>query len=750
MFLKSSFANNFCIYFGRSFRKLNQSFIIHCFIDLHKIGFMYRKNILLLAGLFVVFGILSHFQANAALKLPALIGNNMVLQQNATINVWGWADADEAINIKAGWLQTAVFATTSADGKWETSIKTPSAGGPYKMEIAGRDYTITIENVLIGEVWVCSGQSNMEFTLRGLGGWALYPKEVRDDVKNYTGVRLFTVKRDTSAIPLADCKGNWSLADTNTVNDFSATAWFYGSYLSKKLGVPVGLIVSAWGGTPAEVWTPVEDIKSEPDLGFYLNHFNGSQWWPGTPGVLYNAMIHPLMNYTIKGAIWYQGESNAKDARFYPTLMNTLITSWRKNWGVGEFPFYFVQIAPFNYGEPYTGALLREAQTKCLSTPNTGMAVTMDIAGNVTDIHPKNKLDVGKRLADWALNNTYNFKDVGFSGPMYKEMKITGSNITLSFLHVDSGLKIAKTEDNNFTIAGPDRIFYPATVKVLGYALVVSSPKVKQPKSVRYAFNNTSTATLFNGSRLPASSFRTDDWDIIAEKVVLKAFQEPTSKILSYQLSTTARETDIYYEFGKKPNKKSQIFLSQISTGKTGSLFATVSRDEYLSENSQEWKIINNKAAGAGITYKSNFSDSYSAGGNFALVDGILATYNFQDGSWQGFEGNDLDIILDLEKAVSAKTISCNFLSDNHSWIFLPKKVSIQVSEDGKTFTIIGESSFSAEKEVKGAVIQTVSFPVKSKVKFIKVTALNQGICPTWHQGVGNKCWLFVDEIVVQ
>jgi sialate O-acetylesterase len=711
---------------------------------------MYRKNILLLAGLFVTFGILSHFQVNAALKLPALIGNNMVLQQNATINVWGWADEGETISIKAGWLQTAVFATTSADGKWETSIKTPSAGGPYKMEIAGRDYTITIENVLIGEVWVCSGQSNMEFTLRGLGGWALYPREVREDVKNCTSVRLFTVKRDTSAIPLADCKGNWSQADTNTVNDFSATAWFYGSYLNKKLGVPVGLIVSAWGGTPAEVWTPVENIKSEPDLGFYLNHFNGNQWWPGTPGVLYNAMIHPLLNYTIKGAIWYQGESNAKDARFYPTLMNTLITSWRKNWGVGEFPFYFVQIAPFNYGEPFTGALLREAQLKCLSTPNTGMAVTMDIAGDVNDIHPKNKLDVGKRLANWALNNTYGIKEVGFSGPIYKEMKIAGSSISVSFQYAEGGLKIQKSEQNIFSIAGADRVFYPATVKVQGEMLVVSSPKVKQPKSVRYGFSNTSVASLFNEAGFPASSVRTDDWDIITENVDLKAFLDPASKAVSYQLSTKARETDIYYEFGKKPNKKSQIFRSEIPAGKSGKLFATVSRDGYLSENSQEWDIVNNKAAGAKIIYNSEFSDYYSANGKIALVDGILATDNFQDGSWQGFEGSDLDVIVDLGKAVSAKSISCNFLSANNSWIFLPKKVTVQVSEDGKTYTNIGESSFSAEKEIKNAVIQTVSFPVKSKLRFIKITALNQGTCPKWHQGAGNKSWLFVDEIVVK
>ena len=334
------------------------------------------KNTLIAFFIFLA-GIISQFQAGAAIKLPALIGNNMVLQQNAAINVWGWADAGEKISIQASWQTTIVTTTTAADGNWKTILNTPAAGGPYKMILSGRDYSITIDNIMIGEVWICSGQSNMEFTMRGLGGWKHYKPEVREEVAkgSYSDVRLFTVKRDTSAVQLNDCKGNWLVPDTNTVNDFSATAWFYGAYLNKQLGVPVGLISSAWGGTPAEVWTPVESIKAEPDLGYYLNHYNGSQWWPGTPGVLYNAMIHPLINYTIKGAIWYQGESNKMDANLYPELIKTMITSWRKAWGLGDFPFYYVQIAPFTYEEPVAGALLREAQLKCLLIPNTGMAV---------------------------------------------------------------------------------------------------------------------------------------------------------------------------------------------------------------------------------------------------------------------------------------------------------------------------------------------------------------------------------------
>jgi len=576
-------------------------------------------------------------QIDAAVRLPSLIGNNMVLQQNSTIKVWGWADAGEKVTVQTNWLTASTSAITTAEGNWKTTIKTPKAGGPYTLTITGRDYSITIENVMIGEVWLCSGQSNMEFTMRGLGGWKVYKPEIRNEVVKgqYKNVRLFTVQRDTSAVPLATCKGNWKLADTNSVNDFSATAWFYGSYLSKELGVPVGLISSAWGGTPAEVWTPVESIKSEPDLGFYLKLPNLNPWGPGTPGVLYNAMIHPLLNYTIKGAIWYQGESNILDARLYPALMNTMITSWRKAWNTGEFPFYYVQIAPYNYEEPYAGALLREAQLKCLSIPNTGMAVTLDVAENANDIHPKNKYDVGKRLALWALNKTYNKPEGSFSGPVYKNLKLSGSKVIVEFNYTDKGLKLTNATKTNFTIAGADHKFYPATVKIQGNTLVLSSSKVKQPLAARYAFSNTSEATLFNGSGLPASSFRTDNWNIITENAFLEPYLDPATKTLSYQLSTHAREADIYYDFNKLPGKKSKRFLLPIPSGKPGTLYATVSRNGYMSETINSWKIIDNKAIGADITYKNSFSEKFKAGGKLALLDGIVATDNFKDGSWQ-------------------------------------------------------------------------------------------------------------------
>ena len=374
----------------------------------------------------------------------------------------------------------------------------------------------------------------------------------------------------------------------------------------------------------------------------------------------------------------------------------------------------------------------------------------MDLVDNIADIHPKNKLDVGKRLAFWALNKTYGKSEGSFSGPVYKEMKISGRSIILDFLYADSGMVISKTGKNNFSIAGADHVFYPATVKIEGNSLVVSSSKVKKPEAVRYAFTNTAEATLFNGAGLPASSFRTDNWDIITNKAVLKTYFDPTAKTLRYTLSSNARESDIYYDFNKTPDKSSPLYLNPIPVGKTGILYATVSRNGYLSETADSWKIIANKASGSEITYKNSFSPEYIASGEFGLVDGITASNNFQDGNWQGFEGNDLDVIINLGKTVQVKSISCNFLSDNHSFIFLPKQFMVQVSEDGITYKQIGERKFSADKEVKGASVQEVRFPVKGKARYMKVTALNQGTCPAWHTGAGNTCWLFADEIVVE
>lgn len=702
---------------------------------------------------FLLFGnMLIYVDARAAIKLPSLIGNNMVLQQNSLIRVWGWADAGEKINIKAGWLPDKVTATATEQGTWLTTIQTPAAGGPYTIEIEGSDNIISLKDILIGEVWICSGQSNMEYTINNLGGWKNFDKEIKNEIEKntYSQIRLFKVERDTSTIALSNCYGKWEIPDVKAVSDFSATAWFFGSYLNKQLDVPVGLIVSAWGGTAAEVWVPAETVYAMKEADYIRSHFNGSSNMPGTPGVLYNAMIHPLVNYHAKGVIWYQGESNRNTASVYPALIENLIQSWRTAWSNTEMPFYYVQIAPFSYKEPFSGALLREAQLKCLTIPNTGMAVTLDLVDNIKDIHPINKVDVGKRLALWALGKTYNKPVESFSGPLFKEMEIRKNKVLIRFLHADGGLKITGKGDNQFSIAGADRIFYPANVTIDGDQIIVSSPDVKKPQSVRYAFTNTSHATLYNGKGLPASSFRTDDWEIIHNTVLLRSFNDPAAKSVFYTLTTDARESEIKYDFDKMPSQNSPRYLTPLAINQKAVLYATISRDGILSGNGNRWNLTHNKAKGAVVNFVSPFSGKYAANEEITLTDGILASDEFTDGNWLGFEGNDLEALIDLGKVIQAKKIRMNFLADNNSWIFLPKKVVVQVSEDGFSYKNIGECSFDNATETVRPEIQTIRFNAKSKLRYLKVKAINQNSCPDWHPGKGNKCWLFVDEIVVE
>jgi sialate O-acetylesterase len=653
-----------------------------------------------------------------ALELPAIFGNNMVMQQETEALIWGKATAEEKIEITSTWGQKAT-AEANTQGEWITKLKTPEAGGPYEIKIKGRDTAITFKNVLIGEVWVCSGQSNMEMPLIG---WP--PRDtIKNSVKeiknaNYPEIHLFTVAKGVSAEPREDCKGSWAECNPEIVKNFSATAYFFGKEIHEVLGIPIGLIHTSWGGTPAESWTapkylgevegfsdfvanlrklslqedeyinwlnthqmiiPTDDDElagkgiSFADTNCALPEFNDSAWkemelptlwenvaldifdgvvwfrkkinipesWEGldlmlelgpiddiditffngekvggyegmgfwtvnrkyevpselikqgenviavrvidlqggggiygeegqmkiyplkekdarpiklagtwkylpvaqyregnfyvlgaeendfyttrpdfkgitayTPTSLYNAMIAPIVPYGIKGAIWYQGESNVGRHEQYKQLFPTMIKSWRAAWKLGKFPFYFVQIAPYVYDDPEDpiSAKLREAQMETmLSVPNTGMVVTLDI-GDVNNIHPPNKQVVGKRLSLWALAKDYGKEDIVYSGPIYKSMNKQGSRITLYFDHVGSGLVAKNGELTGFRVAGKDSVFVDAEAYIKGNTVIVYSKEAYDPIAVRYAFTNASEASLFNKEGLPASSFRTDDW----------------------------------------------------------------------------------------------------------------------------------------------------------------------------------------------------------------------------------------------
>ena len=309
-----------------------------------------------------------------AVTVPAVISNNMVLQQNSSVKIWGWGNPGEKVLVAGSWNSKADSAVVNENAKWQVDIHTPPAGGPYTITIKGYN-TIVLQNILIGEVWVCSGQSNMEFNY----SWG--SPQIKEELPSADklNIRFFSIPRTTGETPQEDCKAQWLICDSNTLKFFSAVAYFFGKRVSQEMNVPVGLINASWGGTPAEAWTPAEKIYNDLILNTAAGKQSRSKGWPVTPGYAFNGMISPVTNYTIAGAIWYQGEGNTGTASTYQKLFTTMISAWRQKWNI-EFPFYFVQIAPFKYGNKNIAALLREAQFKSLSLPKTGMVVTTDLA----------------------------------------------------------------------------------------------------------------------------------------------------------------------------------------------------------------------------------------------------------------------------------------------------------------------------------------------------------------------------------
>ena len=649
-------------------------------------------------------------QNHSNLKLPSLIGDNMLLQQKTTAKIWGKANPGSKINVSASWKSDG-NAIAGKDRKWLVNIATPEAGGPYTLSISGGDTTITIKNVLIGEVWFCSGQSNMEMPV---AGWP-----PADTIMHSAGtissasipeIRLFNVEKKISGDPLDDCTGKWVESTPSTVLPFSATAYFFGKKLHNALHVPVGLIESAWGGTPSESWTSSESLQNagefvkeikaikesaplQAEYQVWLNthkqvevkpagtdqwkdvsfddenvsssEFNDKEWpvmalptefetvigdfdgavwfrktieipknmtgkelvlslgpiddmdrtffngklvgsaevsgfwnvdrnyvipaalvksgpntisvrvldtqggggiygapeklklslksdakifvplkgdWkyqpvaelkdtkfyiydisknefqsrkrpvnigPGTPSVLFNGMVNPVLSYQIKGAIWYQGEANVGRADQYAKIFPAMIQNWRAAWGIKDFPFYFVQIAPYVYAgvDSTESAYLREAQESTLKLAKTGMAVTLDIA-TVMNIHPPFKQEVGERLAVLALNNDYGMKTACI-GPVYKSMSISAGIMKLHFDNIGDGLIAKNNKLKEFEIAGKDGRYVKADAKIVNNEVLVSSPLVREPVSVRYCWRNGAEASLFNKERLPAWQFRT-------------------------------------------------------------------------------------------------------------------------------------------------------------------------------------------------------------------------------------------------
>ena len=470
-----------------------------------------KKYFLKLVLLFFIGGMISNL-ASAEIKLPAIFCNNMVMQQQTNAMVWGKANPNAVVKVTTSWNKKSYNTKSSENGSWKLKVSTPIAGGPYEMAIS--DGTpVTLKNVLIGEVWVCSGQSNMEMPLKGFMNQPILGSLETINNSSNPNIRMFTVTKKTSILPLDSLGGKWDLCEPEFVGDFSATAYYFGLMLNKTLNVPIGLINTSWGGTRIEPWISDAGFKNfdwvkMPEKKPVVNLS------PQTPTVLFNGMINPIVGYGIRGAIWYQGESNRNEAKAYQKLMPGLIENWRSVWDNGDFPFYFVQIAPYDYGlTGLSSAYLREAQLKASTAiKNTEMACIMDI-GEKNNIHPANKKAGGDRLAYLALANTYNIKGIVSQGPVMKEMTINGSNVKLSFDFAPLGLTSFGKEVTSFEVAGSNKKFYPAKAIINKNEILLSSPQVDQPIAVRYAFKDFIVGELFNTYGLPATSFRTDDWD---------------------------------------------------------------------------------------------------------------------------------------------------------------------------------------------------------------------------------------------
>ena len=453
--------------------------------------------VIILSSLFV--------SASADVRLPAIIGSHMVLQQQSDVKLWGWSSPAEGITISTSWDTTTYKITATNGATWSTTIKTPAAGGPYTITIKGNN-EIILNDVLIGEVWVCSGQSNMEWS-----GDQNLPQSIAE-APNATNkaIRLFYVPKSTSNNPQDDVSAKWVVCNPEDMKHFSAIGYFFGKKINANTKFPVGMINSNWGGTPAEVWTPSEIVQADAALKAAASKITPLAWWPNIEGVAYNAMIYPLVNFKIAGAIWYQGESNVSAHNTYKKLFTSMIDGWRNAWK-NDFPFYFVQIAPFNYSDEHiNAAYLRESQTQSALHPKVGMVVVSDLVDNVKDIHPVEKQLVASRLANYALAETYGVKGLAYKSPVYASHQIEKGKIRVSFDNVPTVLISRGGAPTEFYVAGADNKFFPATAKIDGKTVVVSSKEVKDPVAVRFSFNNTAISNLFSAEGLPVNLFRTD------------------------------------------------------------------------------------------------------------------------------------------------------------------------------------------------------------------------------------------------
>jgi sialate O-acetylesterase len=515
-----------------------------------------------LRSLRLVLGLAFPIAASASVTLAPLFQDHAVLQRDKPIPVWGRADPGERVAVSFQGRQAS--ATADGGGKWMVSIDSlPASASPSDLVVTGANQVV-IHDVLVGEVWLCSGQSNMEFTVLSPDrpDFRVVNAEQEVAAANFPLIRQFTVGRFESDTPVDSAKGSWTACTPATAGEFTAVGYFFARDIFRKLGVPVGIIDCSWGGSAIEAWLSKSALAGDPAFAVVQERWVQEQaqyplntarrqaliqaWrnveaqarqrgpaeyaaflkqfpepkpfpapdkpYPHAPSRLYNGMLRPLIPYALRGALWYQGESNAGRHGEYHRLFAAMITSWRADFGQGDFPFYWVQLASYGAGNPAgtDWAFLREAQARTLSLPATGMAVAIDI-GDTENIHPRNKQEVGRRLALIAKARDYGVT-VDFSGPVFASAERSGPGMVVKFSYAGTGLTAAGKPLQSFELAGPDRKFFPASAAIVRDQVLVQSPHVPNPVAVRYAWRNAPEANLYNGAGLPAVPFRSDSW----------------------------------------------------------------------------------------------------------------------------------------------------------------------------------------------------------------------------------------------
>ena len=459
----------------------------------------------------------------AKVHLPAIFGDHMVLQRNATVTIWGKADPTETVTVRATFSKESAVSTTDSNGNWQVKLDTKDAGGPYQISVKGKN-EVKLKDVYLGEVWLSCGQSNMEFPVDSTGAAYSGVVNFRHELAaaDFPHIRIFKVQRTVARIAKDDCTGKWEICSSASIKKFSAVSYFFIKNLYEKLHIPVAIVNASWGGTNIDSWMRPIDLDGFATRTSRLKRMlNDTVRIDQTyPSSLYNGMIAPLVKFNFKGIIWYQGENNVHTSFEYDKLFKNQINGWREVWQNADMPFLFVQIAPYNYlsrpwfkGNAKSLGLMVEKQTSVLTLKNTGMARTGDL-GDTINIHPRKKQEVGKRLSMLALANVYEKPDKSYIYPDFSGISIEEKKVKVKFENATDGLIIKGNTLTGFELAGADKVFYPAKATIDHQTVIVSSPSVDAPVALRYCFKNTGVVNLFNRNNLPALPFRTDNWDL--------------------------------------------------------------------------------------------------------------------------------------------------------------------------------------------------------------------------------------------